>query len=100
MLKEVFICSTKALMLKLKKIAFKAAVVSRYIYLNKPVSVIIKNEMHQGRSMLKMRLKAYVLDLRYEFPFASEMTELVIKELLRLKMISGEDLAFVKSGGL
>jgi hypothetical protein len=33
--------------------------------------------------MLKMRLKAYVLDIRYEFPFYSEMTETVIKEFLR-----------------
>ena len=72
---------------QVKKIAQRAARVSRYIYLNKPVAVIVKNEIHQGRSMLKVRLKAYVLDIRYEFPFASEMTETVLSELLRLKMI-------------
>jgi len=29
---------------------------------------------------VKMRLKAYVLDVRYEFKFLSEMTENVIRE--------------------
>ncbi len=79
---------------RVKKIAYRAAVVSRYIYLNKPVAVIFKNEIHEGRSMLKMRLKAYVLDIRYEFPFASEMTEIVIDELLKQKLLTVEDLSF------
>jgi small-conductance mechanosensitive channel len=75
-------------LVRLKKIAFMAAAVSRYIYLSKPIAVIIKNEIHQGRSLLKMRLKAYVLDLRYEFAFASELTELVIQQLLKEKLIA------------
>ncbi len=41
----------------------------------------MKNEIHQGVSLLKIRLKAYVLDIRYEFAFASEMTELVLHSL-------------------
>ena len=79
---------------KLKKIAYRAAAVSRYVYLNKPITVIISNEINEGRSLLKVRLKAYVLDLRYEFPFASDMTEIVITELLRQNLISASDLAF------
>ena len=82
--------------MNLKKIATRVAAVSRYVYLSKPISVIIKNEVHEGRSLLKVRLKAYVFDLRYEFPFASEMTELLIRELLRLKMISSEDFYICK----
>ncbi|HUT62617.1 MAG TPA: mechanosensitive ion channel domain-containing protein [Anaerolineae bacterium] len=78
---------------KLKKIAYRAAAVSRYVYLNKPITVIISNEINEGRSLLKVRLKAYVLDLRYEFPFASDMTEIVITELLRQNLISASDLA-------
>ncbi|TFG97350.1 MAG: mechanosensitive ion channel family protein, partial [Calditrichales bacterium] len=62
---------------QLKKIAYRAAAVSKYVYLKKPIAVIIKNEIHEGRSLLKVRLKAYVQDLRYEFAFASDMTELV-----------------------
>ena len=66
---------------EVKKIAYKAAAVSRYVYLNKPIAVIFKNEVQMGKPLLKMRLKAYVLDLRYEFPFMSEMTEIVLEEL-------------------
>ena len=75
-------------LVRLKKIAYRAAAVSRYIYLHKPIAVILKNEIHQGRSLLKLRLKAYVLDLRYEFAFASEMTELVLQQLFKENMIN------------
>ncbi len=77
---------------KFKTIAYRAAAVSRYVYLNKPITVIIKNEIHQGRSLLKARLKAYVMDLRYEFLFSSDMTEIVLEELLNQKLIRAEDL--------
>lgn len=82
-----------------KKIAYRAAAVSRYVYLNKPIAVIIQNEIHQGRSLLKMRLKAYVLDVRYEFKFASEMTEIVLQEFLRAKLITAEQLSLVQVQG-
>ncbi len=78
---------------ELRKTAYRASAVSRYAYLNKPIRVIVKNEIHQGRSMLKVRLKAYVLDIRYEFLFASEMTEIVLSELFRKGVISQEDMA-------
>ncbi len=39
-----------------------------------------------------MRLKAYVMDIRYEFAFKSDLTEIVIRELLKAKVISREDL--------
>jgi len=82
-------------LIKAKKIAYQAAAVSRYIYLNKPIAVIIKNEIHQGRSLLKMRLKAYVLDIRFEFPFMSEMTEIVMSELLQHQLVTAEQLAMI-----
>jgi MscS family membrane protein len=84
-------------LIQAKRIAYRAAAVSRYIYLNKPIAVIIKNEVHQGRSLLKMRLKAYVLDIRFESAFASEMTEIVIQEFLRAGLIAVEQLTLVKS---
>lgn len=64
-----------------RKIATEAAHVSRYIFQNKPVTVLFFNELQYGKSLLKMRLKAYVLDIRYEFAFKSDMTELVLQEL-------------------
>jgi hypothetical protein len=38
-----------------------------------------------------MRLKAYVMDIRYEFDFKSDMTEIVIRELLKQKIILPAD---------
>jgi len=80
-------------LLKARKIAYRAAAVSQYVYLNKPIAVRFKNEIHEGRSLLKMRLKAYVLDLRYEFAFRSEMTEIVIREFLKAGLITPEQMA-------
>lgn len=84
-------------MIKLKKITYRAAAVSRYVYLKKPIAIILKNEIQQGRSLLKVRLKAYVFDLRYEFAFASEMTEYVIQQLLKEGLVSNEELSFIKA---
>ncbi len=78
---------------KLKEICYQAAAVSRYVYLDKPIAVVIKNEIFQGRSLLKVRLKAYVFDLRYEFAFSTEMTEIVMDELLSQGLVSAKDLA-------
>ncbi|MBW6459221.1 MAG: mechanosensitive ion channel family protein [Bacteroidales bacterium] len=75
-----------------RKIATEAAQVSKYIFLNKPIVVLFFNEMYQRRSYLKMRLKAYVMDIRYEFEFKSDMTETVIRELLSHGIIKKEDL--------
>jgi len=64
-----------------KRIAYRAAISSRYVYLQKPVTVIALNEVHEENYVLKLRVKAYVLDIRYEFPFKSDMTELILGEL-------------------
>ena len=37
-----------------------------------------------------MRLKAYVMDIRYEFIFKSELTEVVMRELLYEHIITAE----------
>ena len=76
---------------RVRQIATEAAQVSRYIYLNKPVTVLFFNEIKDRRAYLKMRLKAYVMDIRYEFQFKSDMTELVMKELLVQNLIHAED---------
>jgi small-conductance mechanosensitive channel len=77
---------------QVRKIALEAAQVSRYIFLNKPIKVLFFNEIHQRRSYLKMRLKAYVMDIRDEFSFKSDMTEIVISELVKQKIVNPEDL--------
>lgn len=77
---------------KVRKIATESAQVSRYVYLNKPITVLFFNEVKEHRSYLKMRLKAYVMDIRYEFQFKSDMTEIVLRELLDEGIISREEL--------
>ncbi|MDK9693229.1 MAG: mechanosensitive ion channel family protein [Sulfurimonas sp.] len=67
---------------KVRKIAIEAAQVSKYIYLNKPITVLFANKINEHTSFLEMKLKAYVMDIRYEFLFKSDMSEIVIKELL------------------
>lgn len=76
---------------KVRKIAIEAAQVSRYIFLNKPIVVLFFQEIKEKRTYLKMRLKAYVMDIRYEFAFKSDMTELVLRELIREGIISRND---------
>lgn len=68
---------------RVRKIALEAAKVSRYVYLKKPIAVLFFNEVKEDRSYLKMRLKAYVLDIRFEFAFKSDMTEIVMRELIK-----------------
>lgn len=72
---------------KVRKIAVEAAQVSRYIYLDKPISVLFFQEIHHMQIFYKMRLKAYVMDIRFEFAFKSDMTELVVRELIRQGII-------------
>jgi len=76
---------------RVRKIAIEGAQVSRYIYLDKPIVVVFFQQMFEDRSFLKMRLKAYVMDIRFEFAFKSDMTELVIKALLEEGIISRDD---------
>ena len=77
---------------KVRQIAMETAQISKYVYLNKPITVLFFNEVKERRSYFKMRLKAYVMDIRYEFAFKSDMTEIVIRELFRNGIISKDDL--------
>tara|TARA_R110002049_G_scaffold177901_3_gene345126 strand:+ start:3800 stop:4891 length:1092 start_codon:yes stop_codon:yes gene_type:complete len=77
---------------KARAIALESAQVSPYVYLNKPIVVLFVNEIKERRSYLKMRVKAYVSDTRNEFVFMSDVTERVVKELLRQDVIKKEEL--------
>ncbi|MDE5416893.1 mechanosensitive ion channel family protein [Labilibaculum sp. DW002] len=76
---------------KVRKIATEVAKVSKYIYLVKPIAVIFVNDIKHDKLCYKMRLKAYVMDIRFEFAFKSELTENVIKELLESNILSSEN---------
>jgi MscS family membrane protein len=74
---------------RIRQIATEAAQVSRYVYLNKPIAVEFSNIIMPRGSFLKMRLKAYVNDVRYEYSFQSEMTEIVLRETAKEGMLEG-----------
>lgn len=65
---------------RIRKTALEAAQVSRYVFLNKPIVVLFSQVDVGQRVLLKVKVKAYVNDLRNEFLFQSEITEVLTKE--------------------
>jgi len=65
----------------------RAAATSRYVYLKKPIAVHVYSETVGPRDLLKFRVKAYVLDIRMEFQFRSDMTERILAELKRRNIV-------------
>lgn len=57
-----------------RDIAYQAAASSRYVYLEKPIAVIVKDEFTHAH-VLHLMVKAYVLDARYELLLVSDVTE-------------------------
>ena len=68
--------------MKAKAIAYSAAANSKYVYLEKPIVVNIKDEFKET-FLTQLKVKAYVLDTRYEFAFASDVTETAKAEFLK-----------------
>ena len=69
-----------------KAIAYEAAANSRYVYLEKPIVVIVK-DVFKETFLVHLKVKAYVLDTRYEFIFASDVTEAAKSEFLRTGLL-------------
>jgi small-conductance mechanosensitive channel len=57
-----------------KRIAFNAAASSKYVYLSKPIVVLIADQFKET-FLTRVRVKAYVMDPRYEFLLQSDVTE-------------------------
>lgn len=57
-----------------KRIAFDAAASSKYVYLNKPIVVLV-SDVFKETFLTRVRVKAYVMDPRLEFFFQSDVTE-------------------------
>jgi len=57
-----------------KRIAFQAASSSKYVFLNKPIVVLV-SDVFKETFLTRVRVKAYVLDPRFEFLFQSDITE-------------------------
>lgn len=89
---EIFLPATTDVQ-KVKEIAYKAVYSSSYTYLNKPVVVIVLNEIRNNQYIMKLRVKAYVVDIRYEFMFKSDMTEMILEECNKFGFIPDGPLA-------
>jgi len=71
-------------------LAQRCAYLSQYIYLNKPVAVVFQNQMYGLESRIKMRLKAYVFDHRFESPFKTDLSKTVYREFRNAGLIKTE----------
>ena len=57
-----------------RDLAYRAAITSRYVYRRKPVVVLVRDEL-RDTFVTHLQVKAYVLDIRFEFAFMSDVTE-------------------------
>jgi small-conductance mechanosensitive channel len=71
---------------KAKSIAYNAAANSEYVFLDKPIVVLVKDEFKET-FLTHLLVKAYVIDARYETRFASDVTEMAKVEFLREGML-------------
>jgi len=74
--------------IKTKEIAHRVVSLSRYVYLNKPITSELTNIIQDGQPFVQMCVNAYVLDIEYTGRFKSDVTENVMAELLSKKLVS------------
>lgn len=60
-----------------RRLIVEAALTSRYVFLEKPVTTTIADKFLGERFVTVINLKAYVIDARFETAFASDITERV-----------------------
>lgn len=69
-----------------KRIVLEAVRTSRFVYLQKAVVVLISDVISQSYLATRLRAKAYVLDVRYEKAFESDVTERVKRGFFAAKI--------------
>lgn len=57
----------------------EATAISRYIYLPKPIVILVSQEIVDQYIALRLRLKAYVFDIKYEKAFVSDVSLRVLE---------------------
>jgi small-conductance mechanosensitive channel len=72
-----------------KELAWEAAACSPFVYLRKPIVVMVE-DMFDRSFLNRFTVKAYVLDVRFERKFASDVVERVKKALLDRRVITEE----------
>lgn len=57
-----------------QRLVHEAAITGRYIYLPKPVVVLVNQVIEDSYVSVRLRMKGYVLDIRYEKAFETDIT--------------------------
>jgi len=83
---------------QVKELAREAAACSPYVYLKKPIAVIIDDRFDRT-FLTRLKIKAYVLDIRLERLLASDISERLKIELLRHGLMTEALVRGVASGG-
>lgn len=84
---------------KAKALAYEAATSSKFVYRNKPIVVIVKDEFKET-FLTHLKVKAYVFDTRYEFLLMSDITERCREAFREAGLLSREDgMAVLNRGG-
>ena len=60
-----------------KRVVTEAVRTSRFVFLQKPVVVLVNDVIEANYLATRLRAKAYVLDVRYEKAFETDITERV-----------------------
>ena len=72
---------------KAHDIIMEAAASCRYTYLNKPIKVLVSQEIIESYFCIKLRCKVYVLDTKYEKPLVSDITLRVLDAFRKNKIL-------------
>ncbi len=72
---------------KLKKLAWESAACSPYVFLKKPVRVMVEDRFDRT-FLTRLKIKAYVLDIRYERMLASDISERFKQTLVEHRLIT------------
>jgi small-conductance mechanosensitive channel len=70
-----------------KEIAWEAATCSPYAYLKKPITVLVEDQFNRS-FLTRVTVKAYVLDVRLERLFASDILERIKQTLLTRSLLT------------
>ena len=67
--------SSDANLTLVRKLAREAVIASRYTYLSKSIVVLFSDVFVEQYFCTRVRIKAYIIDIKYEKPFESDITE-------------------------
>jgi small-conductance mechanosensitive channel len=62
-----------------KRIVEECLTSNRYVYLGKPWLVLVSQIIHESYFAVRLRAKAYVLDVKYEQEYATDLNERVLQ---------------------